>query len=99
MFEPGNQLARKPEDQLSQTQDAINGRKRHAAVKAKTEAERVQAEAEADAATAEKARRQWEAEHAQDWVRDITPPDEIAKIEVGKWVDGNCRRRPGRDGS
>jgi hypothetical protein len=32
-------------------------------------------------------------------VRDITPPDEIAKIEVGKWVDGNPRRRVGRDGS
>src|SRR5438105_15444249 len=40
MFEPGNQLARKPEDQLSQTQDAINGRKRRDAAKAKTEAER-----------------------------------------------------------
>ncbi len=49
MFEQGNQLARKPEDQLSQTQDAINGRKRHAAAKTKTEAERRRVAAASDA--------------------------------------------------
>jgi hypothetical protein len=94
MFEPGNQLARKPEDQLSQTQDAINGRKRHAAVKAKAEAERRQDEAERRHAEDAKADREFEKQHPREYTP--TAPEELEKIQAGSVINRNPERIPTR---
>ncbi len=86
-FEP------KDESQLSQDPGAVRTRERRAVAKATAEAEARRAEAEAAASATARAERQWDIAHAHEWSQDLTPPEEISKIVVGCWVEGNCWRR------
>jgi hypothetical protein len=90
-FEPGNELAKKPEDQLSTHPAAVRARARRAA---EVEAERRQDEADRRRVEDAKADREFEKQHPREYTP--TAPEELEKIQAGSVINRNPERVPMR---